>query len=152
MQAISILEQLLRYDDWANRSLLQSLQHAGRAEAPVPLLAHIVAAEWLWLGRLREEPQAVPVWPDWDLRRCAVQLEGLLTAWRELLATSDLDRVVTYRNSKGEPWRNRARDIVLHVALHSSYHRGQIAQDERRQQRTPAYTDYVHCVRQGFLD
>ena len=59
---------------------------------------------------------------------------------------------MTCTNSKGEPWTSRVEDILLHVVMHSAYHRGQIASDVRASGHTPAYTDFIHCVRQGFIE
>jgi uncharacterized damage-inducible protein DinB len=59
---------------------------------------------------------------------------------------------VSYVNSKGEPWTNRAEDILLHVVFHSAYHRGQIASDMRPAGLQPAYTDFIHAIRSGKLD
>jgi uncharacterized damage-inducible protein DinB len=36
--------------------------------------------------------------------------------------------------------------------MHSSYHRGQIAADMRAAGVTPAFTDFIHAVRQGFVE
>jgi uncharacterized damage-inducible protein DinB len=35
--------------------------------------------------------------------------------------------------------------------MHSAYHRGQIASHMREQRYTPAYTDFIHAVRQGHV-
>jgi uncharacterized damage-inducible protein DinB len=40
----------------------------------------------------------------------------------------------------------------MHVLLHSVYHRGQIALQMRSSGAEPAYTDFIHSVRQGFLE
>ena len=58
----------------------------------------------------------------------------------------------SYTNSKGELWENRVLDVLSHVLLHSAYHRGQIALEIRRSGSAPAYTDYIHAVRQGLLE
>lgn len=42
-------------------------------------------------------------------------------------------------------------DILTHVLMHSAYHRGQIASHMRANGKTPAYTDFIHAVRQGFV-
>ena len=62
------------------------------------------------------------------------------------------NRMVEYRNSKGEAWSNRVEDILTHVLMHSAYHRGQIALEMRAAGTEPAYTDFIHAVRQGFLE
>ena len=146
------LWQLLRYDDWANREVLRALQSAPR-ERSCTLLAHVVGAEWLWLGRLRQDPQPSAVWPAWSLEECAARLQPLLEDWRGFLETTpDLDATIRYENSKGEIWESGVRHVVTHVVLHSAYHRGQIAQDARASGTAPAYTDFIHCMRQGFVD
>jgi uncharacterized damage-inducible protein DinB len=35
--------------------------------------------------------------------------------------------------------------------MHSAYHRGQIASQMRASGKTPAYTDFIHGVRQGLV-
>lgn len=148
--------RLFAYEDWANREALASL---AAAAAPPPrsvkFLAHIAGASRLWLGRLEHAQMPAAVWPDLDLARCAEDLQDLArlwTAYLEKLTPEGLDETVSYVNSKGEPWSSRVEDILTHVVLHSSYHRGQIAADTRASGRTPAYTDYIHAVRQGFAE
>jgi uncharacterized damage-inducible protein DinB len=64
---------------------------------------------------------------------------------------SSISRRVAYTNSKGEEWTSGVEDILTHVTIHSAYHRGQIASDLRAAGHTPAYTDFIHAVRQGFV-
>jgi uncharacterized damage-inducible protein DinB len=40
----------------------------------------------------------------------------------------------------------------MHVIMHSAYHRGQIAADTRAAGFTPAYTDFIHAIRNEFVD
>jgi len=46
---------------------------------------------------------------------------------------------------------SRVEDILTHVLFHSAYHRGQIALQMRASALEPAYTDFIHAVRQGFV-
>ena len=149
-------QRLFAYDDWANRETLASIA-AAAAPAPrsVKLLAHIAGAERLWLERLRSEEKLAVVWPDFDLAGCRAALEDLARLWRgylEGLTPPGLDETVSYVNSKGEPWTSSVEDILTHVVLHSSHHRGQIAADVRASGHTPAYTDYIHARRQGLVE
>jgi uncharacterized damage-inducible protein DinB len=116
-------------------------------------MAHIVGAEYLWMARLRAEAAALPVWPDLDLPSCDVQLQELSRRWPEYLneARNSLTDKVSYTNSKGETWSSTVEDILTHVVIHSAYHRGQIASDLRAAGSNPAYTDYIHAVRQGHI-
>jgi len=38
------------------------------------------------------------------------------------------------------------------VLMHSAYHRGQVALEMRSAGLQPAYTDFIHGVRQGFVE
>jgi len=67
------------------------------------------------------------------------------------LAESDLAGSIEYRNSKGERWQSSVADVLTHVLLHGSYHRGQIASAVRAAGGIPAYTDFIHASRQGLL-
>jgi uncharacterized damage-inducible protein DinB len=147
--------RLFAYEDWANREALASLA----ASAPPParslkLLAHVSGASRLWLGRLQRAEKPAAVWPDLDLAECRAALEDLgrlWTAYLEELTPAGLEETVSYVNSKGEPWTSLVDDVLTHVVLHSSYHRGQIAADTRASGHPPAYTDYIHARRQGVV-
>jgi uncharacterized damage-inducible protein DinB len=144
------------YDDWANREVLASLRAAG---TPPPraleLTAHILSAQYVWLARLRGETQPFPVWPVFTLEQCeahATELAILWTRYLEDLRGDGLASVVSYENTFGESWSNRVPDILTHVIMHSVYHRGQVALVMRTAGFTPAYTDFIHSVRQGFVE
>ena len=148
------LRRLIHYDGWANAAALESLHGLDHPRARA-WMAHIIAAGSLWLRRIREEPPAMPVWPDLDLERCASELARLRADWDAYLdavSDADLDDGVGYRNSKGEFWTSTVSDILLHVVTHSAYHRGQIAAAVREAGGTPAYTDFAHAVRQGLVE
>jgi len=77
------------------------------------------------------------------------------TEWGGYLAKlgeADLAGTIEYRNSKGEQWQSTVADVLTHVLLHGSYHRGQIASAIRAAGGTPAYTDFIHATRQGFVE
>jgi uncharacterized damage-inducible protein DinB len=156
MDGLQHLRRLFDYDDWANREALASLRSAmSPPTRALKVLAHVLGAERLWLDRLEESKKPAPVWPDLTLERCHAEAEELQRHWRDYLddlEPADLDRAIAYTNTKGEPWSNTVGDILTHVALHSVYHRGQIASDLRAAGHEPASTDFIHAVRQGFLE
>lgn len=148
---LSRIRRLFRYDAWANREALAS----AAPPRALALMAHVLGTEWLWLSRARHEPSPVAVWPAWTAAECAVHAQALPREWEAYLAglTEDgLGETVPYVNSKGESWSSTVEDILLHTVLHSVYHRGQVAADVRAAGGEPAYTDFVHAVRQGFVD
>jgi len=156
---VTILEHirnLFSYDDWANREVLDSLQALNAPpERSVKLLAHILSAERLWLERLLVQKQTAPVWPLSTLAQCKLEVDQLPGLWKNYLTAlgeAGLARSLTYKNTKGESFSSQKQDILLHVVMHSAYHRGQIAADMRAAGFTPPYTDFIHAVRQGFLE
>jgi uncharacterized damage-inducible protein DinB len=156
MELVEYLRRQFAYDDWANREVLAGLGRSPRSAArPLQLLAHILSAERLWLERIRNQPQTLPVWPDFTVDQCAAQIAELALLWCEFfgqISLEELSKEVTYKNSKGEPWTSTVQDILTHVVLHSVYHRGQIASQMRAGGEQPAYTDFIHAVRQGLVE
>jgi uncharacterized damage-inducible protein DinB len=145
------IERLFQYDDWANREEV-ALLRKHEVPAAVRLLAHIIGAQWLWITRIRNENAKMAVWPELTLDQCANELDPLRDAWREILQSKDRDSKVDYKNSKGEWWASTVDDILTHVAMHGTYHRGQIATVVRQGGEAPAYTDFIHAVRTGQLE
>ncbi|HEY7615760.1 MAG TPA: DinB family protein [Terriglobales bacterium] len=148
-------ERMFRYDDWANRQVLAALRAAAVLPArPLELIAHVLSAERLWLERLRQQVQTFPVWPRFTLEQCEMQAVELPNLWKEFLdePRQDGSRLITYENTIGETWSNTVDDILTHVIMHSAYHRGQIATAMRAAGVTPAYTDFIHSVRQRSVE
>lgn len=156
MNVADYLRREFSYNAWANQETLQAIEAAGAGDSrSLQLMSHIFAAERLWLERLKQQPQSVPVWPQLDLRQCreqAVALERLWHEYLELATAGDISQSVAYKNSKGEAYNSAIIDILTHVVLHSAYHRGQIASHMRESGHTPAYTDYIHAIRQGAVE
>jgi uncharacterized damage-inducible protein DinB len=148
--------RLLRYDHWANREVVRALR-ATREPVPRALqrLAHIVAAEQLWLDRLLRRPPRLAVWPDLSVEQSEALVDEMAWAWNGYLGELTAARLrerIAYTNSKGQPWTNTVADVLHHVVMHSVYHRGQIAGDLRAAGSEPAYTDFIEAVRRGYVD
>ncbi|MFZ0480307.1 MAG: DinB family protein [Terriglobales bacterium] len=148
--------RMFTYDHWANRECLKAMQAGGSISgASVGRIAHILSAEKLWLERLQNQKQSLPVWPGSTVAECAALADEMALAWRDFLAklgSGGLNEKIEYRNSKGDPWSSRVEDVLMHVLMHSAYHRGQIAIEMRAAGLEPAYTDFIHAVRQGFVE
>jgi uncharacterized damage-inducible protein DinB len=149
------LRREFAYDEWANKEVLNAIRAAGSAnQRSLQLMSHILAAELVWLERLKQQSQSVPVWPEPDLAQCEAQAAKLGGQWLEfldLITAGDVSQSISYKNSKGEPWTSTIVDVLTHVVMHSAYHRGQIASHMRANGQIPAYTDFIHGVRQGLV-
>jgi uncharacterized damage-inducible protein DinB len=152
--------RMFAYDDWANRECLAAMR-AARSVSPdmVGRMAHILSAQKLWLERILNQSQSMPVWPASTIEDCTALASEMSAAWRNYLtrlanqfAPGSPEDKIEYRNSKGQPWSSRVEDVLTHVLFHSAYHRGQIALQMRASGLEPAYTDFIHAVRQGFVE
>jgi uncharacterized damage-inducible protein DinB len=146
-----MLERLLEYDVWANRETLRSLRQGTPPNKSLRWMGHIVGAEFLWLDRIEGRPAQLPVWPELTLDDCETRLRQLSHLLPAAARADDMGRSVRYTNSKGEPWTSSVEEILTHLTIHSAYHRGQIASDLRSAGAEPAYTDYIHAIRQRLV-
>src|SRR6266540_1390252 len=108
------LERLFKYDDWANREEIALLRGIGEQQSAVRLLSHIIAAQWLWIARIRNEKAKMAVWPELTLEQCGAELDPLRGAWTNILQHVELDATIEYRNSKGEQWTSSVDDVLMH--------------------------------------
>ncbi len=155
MNLADFLRRQFAYDAWANQETLAAIKTGGGGDKrSVELMCHILAAERVWLDRLKQQPQSVPVWPEPDLARCEAEAKALGRQWFEfldLITAGDVAQTVSYKNTKGDSYTSAIVDILTHVAMHSAYHRGQIASHMREIGQTPAYTDFIHGIREGYV-
>ncbi|MDQ0092001.1 putative damage-inducible protein DinB [Paenibacillus anaericanus] len=140
------IQKMFEHLHWANQRMLETLQNVETQYQQVRLFSHILNAEQVWATRLRGmDSSQLPIWSDSDMAYCAQlskQNEESFAAVFAELTPSDLDNLITYTNSKGEEITLYIRDILIHVALHGQYHRGQINSRLRADGIEPVVTDY----------
>lgn len=160
---IEDVRELYAYNRWANGRILEAVSRLDRESFEKDLgssfpsvrdtLTHILAAEWVWLSRwMGRSPTGVP--DAWDL----ATLEALRAMWAEVerdqeafllgLSEEDLDGVIEYRDTKGQPFSNPLREMLRHVVNHSTYHRGQVVTMLRRLGAEPPSTDLIRYYRE----
>jgi uncharacterized damage-inducible protein DinB len=147
---VSHIRSLLDHMEWADARVLESLRQARVPPRALQLYAHILGAEHVWLTRLEQREPAMPVWPGLTLEQCeAIARENArgFRAYVDRLTSGDLQRTVHYRNSAGLEFDSGIEEILLHVAMHGSYHRGQVALLVRDAGAEPAPSDYIAFVR-----
>src|ERR1700693_4747760 len=94
-------------------------------------LAHIYAAEWIWLERWQGRspgglPSAQEVPTLATLREKGKSVEEGQRALLVGLSEAGLEEVVSYVNVRGETWAYPLVEMLVHVVNHSTYHRGQV--------------------------
>lgn len=145
------LGRLLDHMEWANTRALEVVRETGEEESR-ELLAHVLATERVWMVRIRTgDSSGLEIWPELTVEECEWLMEENLERYRafaDSVSAEDLRRDATYRNSSGTEFETPVGEILLHVALHGSYHRGQIARELRRAGGEPVNTDFIQFVRE----
>jgi uncharacterized damage-inducible protein DinB len=135
------VEYLYEYNRWANARLLtaaskltpeqfsRDLQSSHRSVRDT--LAHILAAEWIWLERWKGvSPNALLNPSDFptveSLEKRWTVVEGDYTEFINGVTDGSLATVIAYTNTRGEEWAYPLVQMLQHVMNHSSYHRGQV--------------------------
>ena len=145
------LQKLFLHLAWADAEVLQALRSAAGSEPrALTYFAHVLAAEHVWLARIRGELARMAVWPVLSLDECAVAAADSADAFSAIVSdanTDALQRSIPYVNSAGRAFTSTLEDILLHVALHGAYHRGQVSIFVRDGGGIPAPTDYIGFAR-----
>lgn len=138
----STIKILYDYNRWANRRMLAACQpltpeqwdrqHGHSFGSVHGMLAHIWAAEALWLERWNgHSPKSVfkaedfPMWAD--ISRAWSEHEAKLSRFIEGLTDEKLEQPLPYTNTKGEAFTHPLGVLMLHLANHGTHHRGELA-------------------------
>jgi uncharacterized damage-inducible protein DinB len=68
------------------------------------------------------------------------------------LQPDDFEKIISYKNSRGDAFENRLSDILAHVINHGTHHRAQIGQQLKSGglENLPI-TDYIFYIREQGL-
>lgn len=150
---IEIIRKLFAYDEWAITRILESLESmSSRNQKALRPLAHLLIAEKVWFLRLQgQDTSEINLSPELSLAECESLANESHRKYADFLGSlnkDDLHSSVIYKNSKGTEFSTPVVDILTHVALHGTYHRGQIAAAVRGEEVTPVNTDFITFVRE----
>lgn len=139
-------EELYRYNHWANLRLLDQVKEY-YTPSVARLFSHIINAHHIWNRRILGTIEELTVWSLHALEEVRKYEEGNHLETLELLKSTNLEKLVHYRNSKGEEFQSVIRDILFQIINHSTHHRGQIMTLQREQGEVPVALDYIFYVR-----
>ena len=154
MNPEALFAKLFEYDYWGNCEVLASLGTvAASAERPQQLFNHIIGAQRIWLARFTNpNPADVQPWPAITQEDCRAAVDELHGRWRAILGGMTPEQWtgnLTYLNTKGVEFTTPIQDVLMHLLLHSAYHRGQVAAAVREAGGKSAATDYIVYVRKN---
>ncbi len=138
--------KLYTYNAWSNARVIRALtSQQVNDEKILSIMGHIVAAQFLWLHRIKGLPPAqVKLWGEYSLEQVTSMAEEVGKLWLEFVESNEtFDRELTYTNYVGDPYVNNVETIMMHLVNHSSYHRAQIALLMRQKGFEPINTDFI---------
>lgn len=153
----------LRYSDWASRRLvtsaaklteeerLRDFKHSDRSV--LGTLAHVFAADRVWIHRVHGLQTAKFLDPETDLRMEALENEwpAVRQQWHDLaagLTDPEANAMVAYKDLRGNAYETPLWQIVLHVVNHATHHRGQVSAMLRAMGHTPPPVDLIAYYRE----
>lgn len=144
--------RLFNYDHYANEIILDLIIKTNSPEKPVKLMAHLLAAQQVWLSRCKGLAATIDLWPNQQSDTFADLIAQNSSNWSgylDSLKPDDFEQVILYKNSKGDAFENKLTDILGHVINHGTHHRAQIGQHliAAGLEILPT-TDYIFYLRQ----
>jgi uncharacterized damage-inducible protein DinB len=151
------LDMLMRYKAWANELVFAAVATMPEDELTAPrkivfgnllrTLNHVHAMDEVWRAHLEgrphgyatRNPEACP--PLAKLREAQRLMDAWWVDYANSLPEAKQDEVVSFRFIGGGPGSMTRRDILLHVANHGTYHRGNVASMMYQAGTPPPTTD-----------
>jgi uncharacterized damage-inducible protein DinB len=147
------LIQLLDYELWANRRVIDALERIPNPPArAIAVMGHILSAQHVWIGRIMHESTFVAIWEDipvsWMVETAERQHRQVVSHI-SAIAESEIAELVEYVNTKGDAYKSSLLDILTHMSHHAAYHRGQVVQLIRPMLKEAPVTDFIIWKREG---
>ncbi len=151
MYSVDHLRQLFEYNDWANRRMIVSLKE-NESERCLEILAHLLITEKEYFERLYgKDSTGFDFWPEMSIQECSTLAKENAGQYEKLLKRFDDEAIgmyVKYKTSEGVEHENTFREMLSHVLIHSSTHRGNIMLKLREEGFQPPKIDYIIYLRE----
>lgn len=139
---------LFEHEYWANLKVLESLMTADKlSQKAIEVFSHTIAAQRIWLDRINGIENNLKVWEIFETKIMLELLEINYADINKIIEKQDLEQLIAYQNSKGEYFTSTISQIFTHLALHASYHRGQVVLLMKNHANLLPATDYILYIR-----
>lgn len=147
------LKDLLEYSHFFNTELIRKFNdgdlHLAIPDNTLKVFSHILNAQKIWNSRITNEDFRLDVWKVHSNEDLEELENSNFKRSLEILENKELEKIIFYKNSKGEQFQNSVQEILFHVVNHSTYHRGQIALQMRKNGLEPVASDYIIYKRES---
>jgi len=149
MELRQYLIDSFRYNDYANKLVLEKIKQLPDKAEAVRFFSHLINSQNKWLKRIEIYPQD----PHMDWWEPVYELDELESKWNESLqqwfdllnkiSEEELFEEKKFVGFDGAHWEVPLKDIALQLNYHSIHHRAQIQTIIRKQGLEPDFIDYI---------
>jgi uncharacterized damage-inducible protein DinB len=148
------LRRLVAYNQWANEKILTAIDGMTAQDLARPVdayignlaknLHHVRWATRLWLARWKGIAPPAAGEPSGSWADAYAETHAELREFVESLTDAEADRVVHYKDTKGNPYQLPLGQLITHVVNHGTHHRAETGMLLERLGRSPGDMDYVY--------
>ncbi len=141
-----------KFNDYANRTVLQVINKMPDPEKTVYLFSHLINSQNKWMARILYKPdQTEYQWfsPVYKLEELEAKWEESVNVWLNFLEVKsevELEQEIIYELDGTGKVGVKIKDIALQLNYHSIHHRAQIAALLRQQNIPPPFVEYIGRV------
>jgi uncharacterized damage-inducible protein DinB len=152
MEMKQYLIDTFKYNDRANRQILQSIEKLPQKDDSIKFFSHLINSQKKWMARIVEYPNnpRMSWWePVYALENLETEWKNSLEAWIRFLeekSEGDLNQDVIFIGYDAGKFAARLQDIALQLNYHNIHHRAQIQALIREQGLEPEFVDYIGTV------
>jgi uncharacterized damage-inducible protein DinB len=149
MEMKQFLIEMFKYNDWANRKILEKIRLLPDRARAIELFSHLINSQEKWLARFDSYPQAPKMdwWkPSYPLDKLETEWHRSLVHWLDFLQGKIEDELFQEIKVVADDNSHRAaplKDIALQLVFHSIHHRANIQAIIRAQGLEPDFLDYI---------
>lgn len=153
--------QMIDLKRWADRGLYEAISEnrtrltADEMAMMLRILDHIQTVDWIFKAHLRGQTHGFTaarseVMPSFEMLAAgALEVDGWYADYVRELPESAFEERLSFAFTSGKPANMSRGEIILHVCLHGTYHRGNAGAVLQLKGLTPSrdsVTDYLEAV------
>jgi len=150
-QSMTPLSKIVRHCTWANEAWIDFIaSNFATDEFLLKRISHILLGERAWFQRLDGSDPDRNIWTVMAIPELRDTHKEHEKVYAECL-NGDLGRVIKYTRFTGERYQSSVSDILLHLTIHGTHHRGQMAINVSGKGLKPINTDFIQfCLSNRF--
>jgi len=145
--------KLFEYELWANKKILMYLENNLGSKEILDIFSHMVADMKPWIMALTKQsvPDNIDCLPSWSIQQCKIELADMdekIDSYIHSVTNIELENKVGSLGSNGQIFTNTVTEVLIQMATHSQYHRGQIEMLIKKETGVYLPTSYMLYLRQ----